>query len=117
MLDSNLMLKTSAAETSSTNGTTKNFGNMVANQALVFVALCTAASGTSPTLDLKIQGSPDGSNWQDIHVWPQKTTTFLERAAYRGPFSQFRYVSTIGGTSPSFTYQVGVELGGEYEDF
>lgn len=119
MLDANLVLKTSGAETSSTNGTGVNFGNVVVNQPITFVVNITAVSGTTPTLDLKIQGSPDNSTWTTIHQFPQKTAVaYGLRAQHKGGgYKYFRYASTIAGTTPSFTYSVYPELGGEYTSF
>ena len=33
----------------------------------------TAASGTSPTLDVKILSSPDGETWYELDTFPQMT--------------------------------------------
>ena len=45
-----------------------------------FILDVTAASGTSPTLDIKIQTSPDGgTTYYDCFRFPQKTATAIER--------------------------------------
>lgn len=97
---------------------------------------CTAASGTSPTLDVAIQTTPDdGTTWITCWRFAQTTddadrelTTFwalgadgstdldAERAALATtggalslptPISdKIRVVWTIGGTTPSFTFSV-----------
>src|SRR4051812_14456489 len=70
----------------------------------------TAASGTTPTLDMKFQDSPDGTNYQDVPsgAFTQKTAAGSQRLVLSniGPF--LRAVQTIGGTSPSFTYDLHV---------
>jgi hypothetical protein len=67
----------------------------------------TAASGTSPTLDVVIEDTLDGTNWNAIATFAQKiavgrevlnvTTLFADRLRVRW---------TIGGTTPSFTFSV-----------
>ena len=70
-------------------------------------------SGTSPTLDGKLQSSPDNSTWTDI-----TGATFTQVTAgdsyqsigvdLRKTGGYVRYVGTIAGTTPSFT--MGVTL-------
>jgi hypothetical protein len=65
----------------------------------------TAATGTTPTLDVSIEESDDaGTNWRTIYQFPRITTTGI----YRSPKlpcngNRVRYAQTVGGTSPSFT--------------
>lgn len=77
----------------------------------------TAASGTTPTLDVKIQISPDGgTTWEDFITFAQKTATGAESkrfssyqaiAAGAGPFGdRMKVIYSIGGTTPSFTFSV-----------
>lgn len=69
----------------------------------------TAASGTTPTLTVKIQGQdPVSGTWFDTGTaFAQKTTTGNERVAITAlPDTTLRAVSTITGTTPSFTYTV-----------
>lgn len=68
-----------------------------------------AASGTTPTLDLKVQWSHDGTTWADadasdafVQITAAKVTVKL--FPRRGPY--FRLFWTIGGTTPSFTFGV-----------
>lgn len=68
-----------------------------------------AASGTTPTLDLKIQYSADGSTgWTDITdaTFTQLTTTGRQEIHFVAPERYVRAVATIAGTSPSFTFAV-----------
>lgn len=84
----------------------------------------TAASGTTPTLDVKIQCSPDNTTWfdpastaanRDSLAFAQKTTTGQDVKLI--PNVACRYIReyhTVGGTSPSFTYSVKVDvIGGD----
>lgn len=67
----------------------------------------TAASGTTPTLDVLIQDSLDGTNWNTIGTFAQKTTTAREVINITTPFAdRVRILYTIGGTTPSFTFDV-----------
>lgn len=77
-------------------------------------------SGTSPTLDIKIQGTNDnGSNWVDIVSFPQVTGTTPVKKFVRAlcPYAQIRAVADTGGTSPSYgLVQVGIVPAGQYTD-
>ncbi len=77
----------------------------------------TAASGTTPTLDVVIQDTLDGTNWNTIGTFVQKTTTGREvinvhpAKAESGTFQpvfadRLRVLWTVAGTTPSFTFSV-----------
>ena len=75
-------------------------------------------SGTSPTLDVKIQGH-DGSNWVDIKSFPQVTGTSAVKKYIRflAPYDKIRAVIDVGGTSPSYgVVQCGLVPAGEFTD-
>lgn len=65
----------------------------------------TAVTGTTPTMDVRIEESDDaGTNWFTVYDFPRITATGI----YRSPFlpvtgNRVRYVQTIGGGTPSFT--------------
>ena len=71
----------------------------------------TTVSGTTPTLDGKIQDSADDSSYADV-----ATYTFTQRTATGAPATlkidkrkvrrYIRYVGTIAGTTPSFALSV-----------
>ena len=68
-------------------------------------------SGTSPTLDGKIQDSADDSSFADVtgYTYAQRTATGAPatvRVDKRKVRRYIRYVGTIGGTSPSFALSV-----------
>lgn len=68
----------------------------------------TAASGTSPTLDVVIQDSLDGgATWNTIGTFAQRTAAARQVINVAAPFAPLLRVSwTIGGTTPSFTFSV-----------
>lgn len=71
----------------------------------------TAASGTSPTLQLKLQTSQDGVTWTD--AWPNNapnlTGVGTTNYTFSSPGVQGRWVATIGGTTPSFTFNIDTQ--------
>lgn len=83
----------------------------------------TAASGTTPTLDVVVQDSLDGTNWNTVGTFSQKTAASREvinigprgdaqPAGFAWPFHprKVRIQWTIGGTTPSFTFSVLASL-------
>lgn len=66
-----------------------------------------AVSGTTPTLDLKVQTSHDGTTWDDVAAFPQKTGVNTHKKTF-GPLGPLcRYSWAIGGTAtPTFTFKV-----------
>jgi hypothetical protein len=65
----------------------------------------TVVTGTTPTMDVRIEESDDGgTNWFTVYDFPRITAVGI----YRSPHipvngNRVRYVQTIGGTTPSFT--------------
>lgn len=86
---------------------------------LLVQQLVGVVSGTSPTLDGKLQTSADGSTgWTDITgaTFTQVTATDSFQAIgidVRQTSGYIRFVGTIAGTTPSFT--MGVVLLGQKE--
>jgi hypothetical protein len=80
----------------------------------LWLMIAGAVTGTSPTLDIKIQDSADGSSFTDYGLaFPQQTTTQntvvgnladLPRISVTTKPGRpyLRVVKTVGGTSPSF---------------
>jgi hypothetical protein len=70
----------------------------------------TAASGTSPTLQLGVQWSDDGVNFgnndgtADTFASVTAAGNVVKNVPVRAPYMQITW--TIGGTSPSFTFAV-----------
>lgn len=68
-----------------------------------------AASGTTPTLDVTIQTSKDGTTWRTVAAFAQKTAAGTERKSFPALDRFIRASAVIGGTTPSFTYSVAGE--------
>lgn len=69
----------------------------------------TAASGTTPTLDVVIEDTLDGTTWNVIGTFAQKVTTGREVINVTIPFGDvIRVRHTIAGTTPSFTFAVDI---------
>lgn len=67
----------------------------------------TAASGTAPTLDVVIEDTLDGTNWNTVTTFAQKTAAAREVVSVTAQFADsVRVRYTVGGTTPSFTFSV-----------
>ena len=104
-------LHTSAAETATVTGAdvdTEQLGS--AN----FYLDVTAVTGTTPTLDVKIQEKdPVTGKYFDLFSFTQKTAISSERKSYGSGAGELlgkviRYVATIAGTTPSFTFSLSM---------
>ena len=69
-----------------------------------------AGTGTTPTLDVKIQHSDDGTTWVDSGVTFTRVTTVAATEVLAQTAERFkryiRAVDTVGGTTPSFARAV-----------
>lgn len=113
-----LTLKASSAETASTTSGSANTG--MDPGGLYVEVNVTAASGTTPTMTVVIEGSLDGTNWftlgtvgangynsGSVGTAPSNfTATAGPIRAYLDSPQYVRSRSVIGGTTPSFTYTV-----------
>lgn len=96
-----------AARTSTANGTGADVLDYEGKATVILGSA--AGSGTSPTLDVKVQDSDDNSTFADIAgaVFTQVTGAGASNQAIGvGLNAARRYVravATIGGTSPSFS--------------
>jgi hypothetical protein len=89
--------------------TTGNSGNIQAYGGELIRAQLnvTAASGTAPTLNVLVEDTIDGVNYNTIGTFAQKTAAGREVINITTPFSETLRVSwTIAGTTPSFTFSV-----------
>ncbi len=86
--------------TATTSSTANDFGNSF--QVTIPV---TVVTGTTPTMDVRIEESFDGgTNWVTLYEFQRIIAT----GSYNSPILRatgrhIRYVQTIGGTTPSFT--------------
>ena len=80
---------------------------LAAAKQLVMQLDVTTASGTSPTLDVVVQDTVDGSNWNTIATFAQATGVTREVIRLTTAFTdQLRVVGTIAGTTPVFIFGV-----------
>ena len=102
--DANLVAFNSQTLTSSTNSSGFNVGEGA--ELRVELSVSGTVSGTSPTLDVKLQDSADGSSWADTGVaFTQVTATgSRQQREFRTKQGRphVRLAATVGGTSPSF---------------
>lgn len=97
----------SATKTTSGNDTAFNTNQAKSLEAFLTV---TAASGTTPTLDVRLETSVDaGATWRTVASLAQITVAGA-RNGVLGPLGdQCRWAWTIAGTTPSFTFSIAVE--------
>jgi hypothetical protein len=117
-----VVLKASGAETASTTGSSVSTGTDSGGMYVELVV--TAASGSSPTMTVVVEGSLDGTNWftlgtlgangystGSVATAPSNLTTTATVRAYLHMPQYVRTRSVIGGATPSFTYSVNAVLG------
>lgn len=97
----------SAARTTSGNGA--SFNTNQANSIEGFLTV-TAASGTTPTLDARLETSVDGgTTWTTVAAFTQITAAGARSRVF-GPLGDVcRWAWTIAGTTPSFTFSISAE--------
>lgn len=108
-VDPGVSLHAYAAETTSTNSASVDNAAATTNGG-VGVIHATAISGSgSPTLTVKIQHSTNDSTWVDLVTFTALTAVGKQRVEVATGTTVNRYlraISTISGSSPSFTYHV-----------
>jgi hypothetical protein len=78
--------------------------------ALTMTLTVTAASGTSPTNDTIVEHSHDNSTFATLGSFTQVTAAGTETKTF-GPARRYiRAKSTLGGTSPVFSFTVSGDL-------
>lgn len=94
--------------TRNSDGSSAGRGTSLARK-VHLTADCTARSGVTPTLDLEVEWSHDGTNWSSA----QPADTFTEITAVSAATKTFdvkaplyRVTWDVGGTTPSFTFAV-----------
>jgi hypothetical protein len=69
----------------------------------------TTAAGTGPTLDVVLEDTLDGANWNVIGTFAQKVAPGREVINVTSPFTdRLRARWTVAGTAPSFTFDLMV---------
>jgi hypothetical protein len=97
----------SAARTASGVGAAFNTDAADSLEAFLTVS---AASGTSPTLDVRLETSIDGgTTWRTVDSFVQIAAVGTRNAVF-GPLGDTcRWAWTIGGSTPSFTFAISAE--------
>lgn len=107
-----LVTFTPAARTATANGTGVDLTGYInsGGRALKAILDNGTTSGTTPTLDVKIQDSDDNSVFADITgaTFTQLTAAGNQEIHFRTNKRYVRAVATIAGTTPSFTFDVVV---------
>ena len=86
------------------------------NYKILFINLeitaASAASG-SPTLDISVQEKTyNGTQYQELAAFPQKTAVGNDFLIIENPSRYFKIVYTIAGDTPSFTFQIDMDMFG-----
>lgn len=102
--------------TATATGNSREYPELGAFSKAIFTLDVSAASGTTPTLDVTIQGLDVLSGkWRIVVTFPQQTaaspasplannSTLFQSANI--DYQVYRAVWTIGGTTPSFTFSI-----------
>lgn len=95
----------SAPRTASGDRTLPGYGDKSRLRAQLDV---TAVAGTAPTLDVVLEDSLDGVNWNTLAAFTQRTAAGRQVIDYTGVFAdELRVRWTIGGSAgQSFTFSV-----------
>ncbi len=97
------VIETLARTTNGNSGNVQTYGG----EAIRAQLNVTAASGTAPTLNVLIEDTLDGLNYNTIGTFAQKAAAGREVINVTVPFSETLRVSwTVAGTNPSFTFSV-----------
>ena len=78
--------------------------------AMTMTVTASAVTGTSPTADVIVEHSHDGSTWATLGSFTQLTAAGTETKTF-GPVRRYiRGKATLGGTSPVFTLVLSGDL-------
>jgi hypothetical protein len=101
------ILETQSRTSSGTSGNIPAVGGEFARCQLNVVGV----SGTSPALNVVVEDSVDGVNFNTISTFAQKTSSGREVLSISQPFAEILRVSwTITGASANFTFGVDLSL-------
>lgn len=97
-------LASAARTTSGNSGVLSGYGPASTIRAQLNV---TAVAGVAATLDVVVEDTLDGTNWNVVGTFAQKTAVGREVINITVPFAdRLRVRWTIGGTTPSVTFAV-----------
>lgn len=75
------------------------------SEAVVYLDI-TSATGTSPTLDIVIEDTIDGTNYDTVASFTQATGVSRQIKRINNLSRYLRVSYTFGGTTPDFTFSV-----------
>ncbi len=79
--------------------------------AMTLTVTPTAQAGTTPTLDVIVEHSHDGSTWATLGSMTQITTSLTAETKTFGPSRRYiRGKATLGGTTPVYSFTFGGDL-------
>lgn len=98
----------SAARTTSSQQELPGPGGYGDAKTLTLHQIVSAASGTTPTLDVVVEDTLDGgTTWVQVAAFTQSTAAGSKRLDITSPFAdRLRVRWTIAGTTPSFTFKI-----------
>lgn len=110
-LSRGLVLQPEATFTTTGNGTAVDNAVLTSAGATAVLSV-SAASGTTPTLDVVIEHSVDNSVWVPLITFAQRNSVKAEYKTVSGTVNRYlRAKRTIAGTTPSFTFNVVLDRG------
>jgi hypothetical protein len=90
-----------------TNGNSSDLLRVYGGESVRAQLNISGVTGTAPTLNVLIEDTLDGINYNTIGTFAQKTAAGREVINITTPFSETLRVSwIIGGTNPSFTFSI-----------
>lgn len=121
-IDTALLLRDGSANLESTEGTPTAIDFRGIDYKPMFYFLSVPAVSSGDTLDVKIQGSDNNSDFFDVLVFPQVNGTTGAGLTLKEGVVNYRYrryVATVGGNgSANFgAVKIGVMPAGRYTDF
>lgn len=101
-----LQLVAAQTITAAGNSAALSIADHVMGTSLLAQVNVTAASGTTPSLTVNVQQSPDGVTWVTTDTFAAVTAAGVSnlRAEVRGRWARLAW--TVSGTTPSFTTTV-----------
>lgn len=104
MADGTLVVDSAARTTNGDSGPLSGFADRRNLRCQLNV---TAVAGTTPTLDVVLEDSLDGVNWNVLKTFTQAVAATRQVLDHTGPFAdRIRFRWTVGGAAPSFTFDV-----------
>ena len=104
-------LYSATAVTTTESGTAVDIGDQVTEHAGYRATVIASSFSGTPTFDLVVEDSPDGTNWFTRATFTQLTANGSESIAVSGPVhaGHVRITNTVGGGTPSGDFVVYVE--------